>query len=195
MNNLQNCNLLDKKNVTISYCKYCLEERGKTFIIPRAIGWLEVVSKKTYEQLEPTFSASELQIWKTKEVDRKKRICRTCYENKKDTDLVVKEHPNFLYLATEAQKEQEKKQKTEKLKREEGEYEDSSEESEVVINQMEEQMIKEGWIGPSTRTCIDPSCKSTIAYIKIRPPLSDDEPPLIIYRCALCLKTNFDYKQ
>lgn len=188
MDGTNSSSMLDTKEIQTSYCKYCMEQRYTILQPRRRLVVYEVVSKKTYEQLEPTMSPSELERWKkVPDLNVKKRICRYCFKNKGPNDIVVIKSPNYSAILTEKIKEKEKQKKlTGAVIKQEN---NSGKET------LTEEMIKEGWIGPTTRTCMDPKCSSTTAYIKIRPPLSDDEPPMVIYRCAGCLKTNVDYKQ
>lgn len=189
-NNSTLLNNFEKKMITTYYCKYCREERGKALRFPTENGpWISV-SKQSYEQLEPTFTAGEKKRWaEVKHLDPKKKICRVCYTNKEEKDLIIVKSPNYLAILSEKLKERERKERADKKNKEKLKTEVEE------IDYEHERLVEEGWIGPITRSCIDPTCVSKTAYVKIRPPLSDDEPPMITYRCCTCSKTNLDYKQ
>lgn len=188
--NSQNVSPKSKDTLT-SYCKYCLYQRAKTWKDKRIqhTPVYEIVSKKSFEELELIMTEGEKELWsKVPDLNVKKRVCRLCYTNKTADEIEVIRSRNWLGYWLQKQKERHKKELM--MKNNKNSVDDKPNEDALVT-----QMLNDGWIGPISRTCSDPSCASTTGFIKIRPPLSDDEPPMVVYRCAVCRKTNVDYKQ
>lgn len=190
MNN-STCNSLgQKKVITKTYCKYCWYQRGKNRMFPSEECWLEQVSKLSYQELQTSLSPGEKERWsQVADLDKSKPICRLCYKNKEPSDLFVVQYPNYLALVSERLKIKQKKEKQNGFQKKDTEKENNKASLE------QERLQAEGWIGPISKTCALPNCDSLQSYVKIRPPLSDDEPPMITYRCAKCNKTNLEYKQ
>lgn len=186
-----NFSLLSKNKNTLEYeeyCKYCLEQWPKQWICaPRPKRYSEIPTKK-FKDLFLTMTEYQKKRWsqveKTQKIDPESRVCLACFKVRQPEDIVriKKEKPEIIKAPIRRKKfgdpiEEDKKQEVE------------------TINPQKDQMLKEGWVGPILKLCMGDQCKSTTAYVKIRAPLTDDEPPIVTYKCTFCKKTNLDYTQ